>query len=291
MHGPRPAKAYSYTRFSIPEQAKGDSATRQALAAQRWAEQHEVELDTELTFRDEGVSAFEGMNAERGALGEFLRALRTYELCVADRVFQWRLPKKNWFEDERHTQELVRVISEHKKPLDPILVTAIGKKFYVVDGHHRVDAYSTVGWTRPVPVEYFEGSLNEARVEAFKRNSKNKLSMTREDKLEGAWRLVKEGEHTQVQIAAITTVAVRTISTMGSTLRKYGERVAKLPWSRARGFKLSDEEEIPHEDWMEREAQKLAKQLLRNVGPRFVKSPDITARALEIISPAFPAAL
>jgi hypothetical protein len=143
----------------------------------------------------------------------------------------------------------------------------------------------------PVPVEYFEGSLNEARVEAFKRNSKNKLSMTREDKFEGAWRLVKEGEHTQVQIAAITTVAVRTISTMGSTLRKYGERVAKLPWSRARGFKLSDEEEIPHEDWIEREAQKLAKQLLRNVGPRFVKSPDITARALEIINPGFPAAL
>jgi ParB/Sulfiredoxin domain len=157
------------------------------------------------------------------------KTLRTYELCVADRVFQWRLPKKNWFEDERHTQELVRVISEHKKPLDPILVTAIGKKFYVVDGHHRVDAYSTVGWTRPVPVEYFEGSLNEARVEAFKRNSKNKLSMTREDKFEGAWRLVKEGEHTQVQIAAITTVAVRTISTMGSTLRKYGERVANSP--------------------------------------------------------------
>jgi ParB/Sulfiredoxin domain len=155
------------------------------------------------------------------------KALRVHELYVADRVFQWRLPKKNWFEDERHTQELVRVISEHKKPLDPILVTAIGAKFYVVDGHHRVDAYHTVGWTRPVPVEYFEGGLNEARVEAFKRNSKNKLSMTREDKYEGAWRLVKEGEHTQVQIAAITTVSVRTISTMGSTLLKYGERAWK----------------------------------------------------------------
>jgi DNA invertase Pin-like site-specific DNA recombinase len=85
MHAPRRPKAYSYTRFSTPEQAKGDSATRQALAAQRWAEQHEVELDTELTFRDEGVSAFEGMNAERGALGEFLRAVERGDV-----------PKNSW---------------------------------------------------------------------------------------------------------------------------------------------------------------------------------------------------
>jgi DNA invertase Pin-like site-specific DNA recombinase len=85
MHAPRRPKAYSYTRFSTPEQAKGDSATRQALAAQRWAEQHEVELDTELTFCDEGVSAFEGMNAERGALGEFLRAVERGDV-----------PKNSW---------------------------------------------------------------------------------------------------------------------------------------------------------------------------------------------------
>ena len=59
MRRPRPAKkAYSYSRFSTPEQAQGDSATRQALAAHRWAEQHGVELDTDLRFRDEGVSAF-----------------------------------------------------------------------------------------------------------------------------------------------------------------------------------------------------------------------------------------
>ena len=75
MRSPHPAKAYSYTRFSTPEQAKGDSTTRQTLAAQRWCERHGVELDSELTFRDEGVSAFEGMNAEKGDLGAFLRAV------------------------------------------------------------------------------------------------------------------------------------------------------------------------------------------------------------------------
>src|SRR5262249_43318560 len=103
---------------------------------------------------------------------------------------------------------------KHKRPLDPVLVTTIGGKLYVIDGHHRVDAYHTVKWNRPEPVEHFEGTLKEARVEAFKRNSKNKLSMTRDDKLEGAWRLVKEGEETQTQIADITTVSVRTIAMM-----------------------------------------------------------------------------
>jgi len=70
-----PPKAYSYTRFSTPEQAKGDSTTRQALAAERWAKEQGVELDTELSFRDAGVSAFDGSNVERGALGAFLRAV------------------------------------------------------------------------------------------------------------------------------------------------------------------------------------------------------------------------
>jgi len=74
-------KAYSYTRFSTPEQAKGDSSIRQALAAERWAKEQNVELDTELTFRDEGISAFDGLNVERGALGAFLRAVQSGDVA------------------------------------------------------------------------------------------------------------------------------------------------------------------------------------------------------------------
>jgi DNA invertase Pin-like site-specific DNA recombinase len=85
MHTERKPKAYSYTRFSTPEQAKGDSSTRQALAAQRWAEGRGVELDAELTFRDEGVTAYDGSNVERGALGAFLKA-----------VYCGDVPKGSW---------------------------------------------------------------------------------------------------------------------------------------------------------------------------------------------------
>lgn len=68
-------KAYSYLRFSTPEQMKGDSFRRQAAMAEEYAARHGLDLDTELTFRDLGVSAFRGRNARQGALGAFLRAV------------------------------------------------------------------------------------------------------------------------------------------------------------------------------------------------------------------------
>jgi hypothetical protein len=78
---------------------------------------------------------------------------------------------------------------------------------------------------------------------------------------------------------------------MASVLGLHGEQAAKLPWSRARNLgKGYDVSESP-EDWLEKEAQKLARQLLRNVGRGFVDRPDVTARALEIISPGLPSAL
>lgn len=75
MSNERPPRAFSYTRWSTPEQAKGDSGTRQLLAAKAWAERHQIELDAELTFRDAGISAFDGSNVERGALKAFRRAV------------------------------------------------------------------------------------------------------------------------------------------------------------------------------------------------------------------------
>lgn len=64
-------KAYSYLRFSTPEQLKGDSKRRQTQAAEEYALRHGLELDTQLRFNDLGVSAFRGKNAEEGQLGVF----------------------------------------------------------------------------------------------------------------------------------------------------------------------------------------------------------------------------
>lgn len=68
-------KAYSYTRFSTPEQAKGDSLRRQTQAAEEYARQNDLELDAALNFHDAGVSAFGGDNASTGRLRDFLTAV------------------------------------------------------------------------------------------------------------------------------------------------------------------------------------------------------------------------
>lgn len=67
--------AYSYIRFSTPDQIKGDSLRRQLEASARYAADHGLTLDDSLNVRDLGVSAFTGSNFERGALGQFVTAI------------------------------------------------------------------------------------------------------------------------------------------------------------------------------------------------------------------------
>ena len=67
--------AYSYLRFSTPEQAFGDSRRRQTSLAENYARRHDLLLDKGLNFRDLGVSAFRGKNAKQGGLRSFLDAV------------------------------------------------------------------------------------------------------------------------------------------------------------------------------------------------------------------------
>lgn len=70
-------KAYSYIRFSTPEQQKGDSYRRQYELSRAYAEAHGLVLDEALTYKDFGVSAFNKSNILVGQLGEFLNAIES----------------------------------------------------------------------------------------------------------------------------------------------------------------------------------------------------------------------
>jgi DNA invertase Pin-like site-specific DNA recombinase len=75
-HPTPPIKAYSYLRFSTPEQMRGDSFRRQSAMAEAYALQHGLQLDNTLTFHDLGVSAFRGKNLTAdGQLGIFIQAV------------------------------------------------------------------------------------------------------------------------------------------------------------------------------------------------------------------------
>ncbi len=86
-------RVYSYTRFSTPEQAGGDSQRRQAEGAHRWMVNKNSErlkeglqplvFDERLSLTDLGVSAYRGANTNKeGGLGVFLQACR--EALVPD---------------------------------------------------------------------------------------------------------------------------------------------------------------------------------------------------------------
>lgn len=71
-----PPRAFSYLRFSTPEQMSGDSFRRQTALAADYAANNGLDLDTELNFHDLGLSAFRGKNSEVGRLADFLDAVR-----------------------------------------------------------------------------------------------------------------------------------------------------------------------------------------------------------------------
>jgi len=64
--------AYSYVRFSTPQQALGDSLRRQVAAAEQFCKENGYALNRSLTLHDKGIRAFRGENIEIGRLGVFL---------------------------------------------------------------------------------------------------------------------------------------------------------------------------------------------------------------------------
>ncbi len=67
--------AYSYNRYSSPQQSDGDSIRRQTALARAWCERNKATLDTQTTYEDRGTSGFRGKHRESGMLRRFLDAV------------------------------------------------------------------------------------------------------------------------------------------------------------------------------------------------------------------------
>ena len=69
----RPCRlAYSYIRFSSPEQKNSDSRRRQWDACEAFCKENSLVLEKSRRFYDEGISGFRGKHRTEGALGKFL---------------------------------------------------------------------------------------------------------------------------------------------------------------------------------------------------------------------------
>jgi hypothetical protein len=110
-------------------------------------------------------------------------------------------------------------------------VKAIGNGIYVLDCHHRLEAYHTAEWKQPLPVVYFGGNLTEGRKGAFRLNIKDTLPVTHEGKFEDAWRPIEdETKRTQATIVEPTSISRRTVATTSFIWKEHGEQLRALAW-------------------------------------------------------------
>ncbi|HEX5439171.1 MAG TPA: ParB/RepB/Spo0J family partition protein [Gemmatimonadaceae bacterium] len=206
-------------------------------------------------------------------------------LHVAPKVFQPRdLQEQSW-KKEQHIRNLVSAIRQGAA-LDPIVVFPIAGARIVVDGHCRLLAYQQAGRRGKVPVQYLRGSFADALLFSAEANSKDKLPLTKAEKLEAAWRLVlydgARGVYTLRDIATKTGVSKSTVDNMKTYLQESPAGSANDPrggtWADAKGARR-DELEYD-ERWEERLVSDWADRLKDTFGDKPMKMPVTFIEAL-----------
>lgn len=202
-------------------------------------------------------------------------------------VFQHRTPLEH--HSSCHVKELAKALRSGQ-PLTAITVFWAGSEWLCIDGHHRLNAYRSIGWKKSVPVFAFIGSIDQAICRAAK-NSYDKLAMHRGEKANAAWRLVVATSLSKAQIVHSANVSDGSIAHMRRVhkylqTREPGRDLSLICWEEARRER-SGEEKV-NVDWDARqqaEAQQFANTLAKAFGKRAQERLEAFADALEIYNP------
>jgi len=210
-----------------------------------------------------------------------------------------------------HVEMLAKALSQAgAADLEPITIWWTGRRWVLVDGHRRMEAYRRhSGSTRgikagaqgriTIPVLCLTGSLKDALKTSLQGNSRDKLPMRHEEKGAAAWRMTCVDDGTpKADIAAMCGISERTVANMRSvrkTLIAGGAdgkrlkpgRISGLSWEDARK-RANGETERPDYDSeavQEAWAQEMALRLSNTFKDKLTKAPQVAARAIEIHSP------
>ncbi|ACA15368.1 ParB domain protein nuclease [Methylobacterium sp. 4-46] len=185
---------------------------------------------------------------------------------------------------EKHISDLVRAIKLFDV-LEPLTVIRVGGDIYLIDGHHRYEAYRIAEKTSGIPVRYFGGTLDEAVLESGKANSRAKLPMTSLERQNYAWRLVLMGLYSKADTAAAAGVSSSQVATMRKVKRQLGADAADHPlwWqafnvSKGESAAIMSNEAI--EEWKQAQADQYADRLQKEFGNKLSTNPEIAAMAL-----------
>lgn len=204
---------------------------------------------------------------------------------------------------EAHVAQLARV-AQNGSNLDPLKVAAFGNDWYLVDGHHRLQAYEKAGWAKPICVQVLHSDLTGSdRIdwavrESSHDNKKNRLSMSDTDKMDAAWASVaREDEASISRTAELFGISKRSVATMRSIAQALRAEEVSLAlihsWASAKNEKrrLTDDGDRDGGDFdHEAKRRRLAARNLKGA-MQMNLPPRLLAEVLESYSPGIVEAM
>jgi hypothetical protein len=293
---PSPSGDTFYADMALVEEAEARNEPRRALRdrkVRKWREALDA-LRSPETFED--LAQIESETTKK--VVDNRKRVPVNEVVVAEKVFQWRGEHSSLQAEELHMRELMRGLEI--RDLQAVTVFTLGDKPYLVDGHHRLAAYAALG-KKSVPVIHFKGDLEAAWLKSLDANVRDKLPITRQDKYEAAFKLVKRRVLDGItmsceDIAGRAVVSDRVVYKMQKMLKT---ALLKTPearnWSWGEMQRKALDEKADYQpgsdEFRSEQARRLADQIMSAVGTNLTANPDITAIALHMISEALPPAL
>lgn len=187
--------------------------------------------------------------------------------------------------EEHHVGELERALKV-SGALEPVLVKWVGAKPYLIDGHHRLEAYRRSS-VAAIPVRSFEGSVADAVLEAGRANSRARLPMMPRERQSYAWRLVLLGTYSKRGTSEASGVSERQIAIMRDAKRRLGDDAYLYrDWWQAqlklKGMPADPMSEEAREEWLEQQAEHYAARMAKEFSTKLATHPELAARTLSI---------
>ncbi|WBU54632.1 hypothetical protein [Paracoccus sp. SCSIO 75233] len=125
--------------------------------------------------------------------------------------------------DRHHKADLVQALGRNGgKPFDPVTLwvdpeAQANSKLTVLDGLHRIAAYHAAKWSGPIPAVILQVTRKDALAVALKENTRHVLPFSQAERMDAAWRLVREPVKPRFkvnEVARLASVSGRVVDKM-----------------------------------------------------------------------------
>lgn len=222
------------------------------------------------------------------------KSLPLADIQVEPMVFQSRADARTNGLSVERVAEIARGLDGSNRD-EPIHVWWSGLGWIVCEGHHRHAAYQLLkdrgGRNLRIPVvPHPDIPLEEAIGLAGLLNDREKIRISRADKLDNAWRMVCVGTGSIKVQSERAGVAQSTISNMRQVKATLLEQGCHLDWAIDAGWDESRQSANgrTERDFCGNALEEMAEELRKLNVTSIVKSPDIFARAIELVSAELP---